>query len=207
VGGNDYLCSYAKACNPSVIKIPTCVDTVSRHNILKPLHEGTLTIGWTGSHSTLHYLDEIVPVIDRLQKEFDFTFLVISNKPPQLNLKDWEFIPWQEKTEIEDLLKMDIGVMPLKNDAWSEGKCGFKLIQYLALGIPAVASPVGVNSLILEQGLSGFLCVTQKEWLDGLKRLLSEGQLRKAMGHSGRKKIVEEYSLQSQKEDFLRLFT
>jgi glycosyltransferase involved in cell wall biosynthesis len=101
---------------------------------------------------------------------------------------------------------MDIGVMPLKPDAWSEGKCGFKVIQYLALGIPAVASDVGVNHLIVKQGVSGYLCNTRNDWYEALKQLLQHESSRRNMGREGRKKIVEEYSLQSQRQAFLRLF-
>ncbi|HVF80947.1 MAG TPA: glycosyltransferase [Flavisolibacter sp.] len=206
VGGNDYLCSYAGNFNRNIVKIPTCVD-INRHtNALKVSHQEKLIVGWTGSHSTLSYLDAIVPVVEKLQQDFKFTFLVISNKAPELKLRDWVFIRWSEKTEIEDLLKIDIGIMPLKNDEWSEGKCGFKIIQYLALGIPAVASPVGVNSKIIQDGLSGFLCNTEEEWVQVLKNLLTDACLRKQMGNEGRKKIVEEYSVQSQKEKFVHLF-
>lgn len=207
VGGNDYLCRYALSYNRCVVKIPTCVDTIDRHNKIKSSHHQKIVIGWTGSHSTLHYLDDIIPIIEQLQRDYGFTFLVISNKRPEIQLKDWQFIPWQEKTEVEDLLKMDIGIMPLKNDDWSEGKCGFKLIQYLSLGIPAVANPVGVNSTILEDGISGFQCSTSQEWLGALKRLLTDADLRRNMGLAGRTKIVLQYSLVSQKENFLNLFT
>lgn len=207
VGGNDFLCNYARRFNNRVVRIPTCVDTETRHNQLKAPQQGKLTIGWTGSHSTLHYLAEIVPVISRLQEEFDFSFLVIANKAPKLQLTDWTFLPWQEETEVEDLLRMDIGIMPLKDDAWSEGKCGFKLIQYLALGIPAVASPVGVNQQIIDEGQNGFLCSAPQEWYNALKRLLTDIELRRKMGLHGREKIVAEYSIQSQQQAFLHLFT
>lgn len=206
VGGNDFLCEYARQFNKNVVRIPTSVDIAARHNQLKQPGQEKLTIGWTGSHSTLHYLDEIVPVIKQLQEEFDFNFLVIANKSPDLNLRDWTFLPWQEKTEIEDLLKIDIGIMPLKKDSWSEGKCGFKLIQYLALGIPAVASPVGVNQQIIDEGRNGFLCSSPEEWHATLKRLLLNRNRRREVGLHGRDKIVRHFSVQSQAQQFLDLF-
>jgi glycosyltransferase involved in cell wall biosynthesis len=206
VGGNKYLCDYARRFNKNVVLIPTCVDTVARHNQLKETQNGKLTIGWTGSHSTLHYLDDIIPVIKQLQDEFDFNFLVIANRAPELPLRDWTFVPWQEKTEVADLLKLDIGIMPLKHDSWSEGKCGFKLIQYLALGIPAVASPVGVNPQIIDGGRNGFLCITPDEWYQALKHLLLDRDLRKDLGGHGRKKMMDQYSVQSQEQRFLGLF-
>ncbi|MBS1689230.1 MAG: glycosyltransferase [Bacteroidetes bacterium] len=207
VGGNDYLCNYARQVNSNVVRIPTCVDMERIHNKIK-IHQGAkVIVGWTGSHSTLSYLDDIMPVIRELQEEIDFTFLVIANKKPELNLRDWEFIPWNETTEVQDLLRMDIGIMPLHSDAWSEGKCGFKLIQYLSLGIPAVASPVGVNKDIIEEGINGYLCSSKEEWKERLKELISNVQLRQRMGEAGHTKMLREYSIQSQKDRFLDLFS
>ncbi|MGN6568631.1 MAG: glycosyltransferase family 4 protein [Flavipsychrobacter sp.] len=206
VGGNDYLCNYARQVNTNVVRIPTCVDMERVHNKVKVHHSGKVIVGWTGSHSTLAYLDEIIPVLRELQEELPFSFLVIANKKPELNLKDWQFMSWHETTEVEDLLKMDIGIMPLQADAWSEGKCGFKLIQYLSLGIPAVASPVGVNKDIIEQGKNGYLCNNTAEWKEALKALIKDANLRQNMGMVGHDKMRREYSIQSQKDKFLGLF-
>lgn len=206
-GGNKYLCAYAAQYNKNVVLVPTCVDTELIHNQLKQHHNGKVTIGWTGSHSTLFYLDELIPILQELQQEMDFNFVLIANRDPQLPLKNYSFIPWNEQTEVTDLLHMDIGVMPLTPDKWSEGKCGFKLIQYLSLGIPAIASPVGVNSEIIDEGVNGYQAITATQWKTGLKRLIEDAQLRKDMGIAGRKKIVEHYSIQSQKDKFISLFS
>jgi glycosyltransferase involved in cell wall biosynthesis len=205
--GNDYLCAFAKKYNDDVVRVPTTVDLDNPGYILKQGPVAKPAIGWTGSHSTLKYLDDIMPVIDSLQKEFDFSFIVIANKEPMLQLRDWRFIQWKRDTEIADLLNIDIGIMPLHPDAWSEGKCGFKLIQYFAIGIPAAASPVGVNKIIVENGVNGFLCEGPEEWKQALKKLLADAQLRHSMGLAGRKKIEQEYSLQSQSQKFLQLFS
>lgn len=205
-GGNDFLCSYARQYNNNVHRVPTCVDVELVHNKEKVQQPGKVVIGWTGSHSTLFYLDPVIPILKQLEKEFDFTFLLIANKDPQLPLKGYQFLPWNESTEVGDLLKMDIGVMPLQDDAWSEGKCGFKLIQYLSLGIPAVASPVGVNKQIMEEGINGYLVNTPAEWKVALRKLITDIQLRQQMGSAGRRKIIAEYSIQSQKDNFLNLF-
>jgi glycosyltransferase involved in cell wall biosynthesis len=117
-----------------------------------------------------------------------------------------EFIQWNEASEIVDLLEMHIGIMPLKADAWSEGKCGFKLIQYLSLGIPAVANPVGVNKNIIENEVTGFLCSTVEEWENALTKLIKDSHLRKKMGEKGRDKIVSSYSIQANEGLFLSLF-
>jgi glycosyltransferase involved in cell wall biosynthesis len=205
--GNDYLCDYASQFNQHVIKIPTCINVDGHQQKTKEPHDGKLSIGWTGSHSTLKYLDQIMPVVNALQRDFDFHFLVIADEKPVLNLKDWQFVPWNVLTETEDLLKLDIGVMPLTEDKWSEGKCGFKLIQYFSCGIPGVASPVGVNKSIIEENVNGFLCTTNDEWKSSLKKLLLDQSLREKMGLAGRKKIIEQYSIQSQKQKFIQLFS
>lgn len=208
-GGNDYLCRYAAQYTDSskVVRLPTCVDVEKMHNKTKTHHSGQVVIGWTGSHSTLFYLDELLPALLELEETTDFTFLVIANKDPQLPLKGYQFLPWNEATEIQDLLRMDIGVMPLQADEWSEGKCGFKLIQYLSLGIPAIASPVGVNKKIIVHGANGFLVNNKGDWKIYLERLIQDVNLRIQMGKAGREKIVDEYSIQSQKEQFLSLFS
>jgi glycosyltransferase involved in cell wall biosynthesis len=165
-----------------------------------------LTIGWTGSHSTLMYLDPVIPVFQELQEEFDFEFVVIANRDPKLKLKNYRFIKWTEENEVTDLQQMDIGIMPLEDTEWAKGKCGFKLIQYGAVGIPSVASPVGVNSQVLVDNKTGFLASTADEWKTSLSKLLNDKALREKMGRQAREHIVANYSVESQKEKFLSLF-
>lgn len=206
-GGNEYLNGYARQHGArKTIFLPTCVDVVRGHRVIKQHGDHKPVIGWTGSHSTLFYLDDIIPILQELQEELDFTFLVIADKAPALDLKDWKFLHWKEATEAEDLLNMDIGIMPLRADAWSEGKCGFKLIQYLSCGIPAIAHPIGVNKDIVEDGRNGFLCQTTQDWKAKLRLLLTDWKRRKELGSNGREKIVCAYSIQSQEEKFLSLF-
>lgn len=205
--GNDYLAKYAQAFNACVEVIPTCVDMERQHNLAKIHHGGKPIIGWTGSHSTIEFMLPVIPVIKKLQEVLDFTFLVICNKKPELDLRDWEYMEWKESTEIADLLKMDIGIMPLPDSPWTAGKCGFKIIQYLSLGIPAIASPVGVNRKIIENGENGFICDNEEEWFHALAGLIGDPELRARMGSHGRKKILSEYSIQSQHSKFLGLFS
>lgn len=207
--GNDFLKAFADNSGRSypATRIPTVVNMRDRYNRLKPHQEGNVTIGWTGSHSTLKFLDPLMPVIRRIQDEFGCNFLVIADKKPELPLENWEFCPWNEQKEIEDLMRMDIGVMPLVHDAWSEGKCGFKLIQYLALGIPAIANSVGVNKLIIEEGVNGFLADDPETWYQSLKSLVTNATIRKEMGMRGREKMLTEYSIESQRAAFLGLFS
>lgn len=206
--GNDYLCQYAaQHTKGKIVKVPTVVDTENRYNQLKQHKEGKPVVGWTGSHSTLKYLDDVMPVLQQLQEKHDFTFLVIADKKPELPLKDWQYVPWNPATEIEDLVKIDIGLMPLTPDPWSAGKCGFKLIQYLSLGIPALASPVGVNTSIIDEGMNGYLCHTPEDWANGIEQLLGDVALRTSMGAAGRNKMVSSYSILSVKKTFTGLFS
>ncbi len=205
-GGNDFLCNYARQSGAEqVFRIPTIVDTTRRYvPVIKD--SKPLVLGWTGSHSTLKYLDMVMPVLQELEKEYDFMFQVIADKEPVLPLQKYTFVKWNPATEIEDLAKFDIGIMPLTDDAWSEGKCGFKLIQYMGMGIPAVASPVGVNKVIVAPGVNGFMATSPEEWKTALVTLMNDAGLRKEMGVAGRNKIVAEYSLASQEQPFLGLF-
>lgn len=206
VAGNDYLCNYARSFNKQVIKIPTCVDTVNWHNQLKNQQTGKIVIGWTGSQSTLKFLEPIIPVLESLREKFNFEFVIIADKAPSFELGFALFVPWNQATEIEDLLQLNIGIMPLDNDPWCEGKCGFKLIQYLSLGIPAVASPIGVNKIIVDDGVNGYLCSSTEEWIKALTTLIKDESLRSQMGQHGRESIINNYSIQSQTNRFLDIF-
>lgn len=208
--GNEYLADYARKYCEQVEIIPTVVDTDvhTPDTPLDPPSRGVsgVCIGWTGSHSTLFYLDELVPTLQKLEKEFDFEFLVIANKNPHLPLNNFRFVPWNKNTEIADLNQIDIGIMPLQDNEWAKGKCGFKLIQYLALGIPAVASPVGVNAAIIQDGENGLLANTPEVWKAKLSQLIQDTDLRRKLGENGRKQIVKKYSVESLKSQFFDLF-
>jgi glycosyltransferase involved in cell wall biosynthesis len=151
-------------------------------------------------------LDELIPVLKELEQTFNFTFLVISNEKPSYDLKSLEFLKWKKETEIQDLAKMNIGVMPLQHDIWSEGKCGFKGLQYMALEIASIMSPVGVNSLIVEDGINGFLAQSTEEWKEKLIRLLENKDLRINLGKNGKRTIEERFSVNANKEKYLNLF-
>lgn len=204
--GNRFLYNYTTQYNKNVVLNPTCVDTEFSHNILKSHDAPKVTIGWTGSFSTLVYLNQLIEVLQQLEKKYLFDFIVIADKNPELPLKGFTFLKWRKESEITDLLKINIGVMPLPNSEFERGKCGFKIIQFLALGIPAVASPVGVNTKIIDENINGFLCDTKKQWYVALEKLLYDKALRERMGMAGRIKIEENYSLRSNKANFLSLF-
>lgn len=208
VAGNAFLANFAQQTATNVVYLPTTVDMENSHNIVKQHTENTTPVfGWTGSHSTLKYLKPLASTLEKLAQEMAFRFVVIADKEPDFAIPNLAFVPWNAKTESADLSEIDIGVMPLEADNWSEGKCGFKLIQYLSLGIPALASPVGVNKTIIEPGINGFLCQTEEEWLVAMKKLANDFPLRKQMGVIGRNKMLSQFSIQSQSNTFLSLFS
>ena len=212
--GNKFLYDFAFRYNSNVVLNPTCVDVCGMHNQLKDQNTQNIVIGWTGSTTTLPYLNGILDILIELQSKYSFTFIVISDTDPHLQLKNYKFIPWNKDHEIEDLLKCNIGIMPLiefENGegqilSHAEGKCGFKIIQYSALGIPSVASPVGVNSTIISDKIDGFLCSNPEEWMSALELLIVNADLRSKMGEMINKKIINNFSLQSNTANFMSLF-
>jgi glycosyltransferase involved in cell wall biosynthesis len=205
--GNKFLAQYASQFNKNVKVIPTVVNTETVHGTLQDHDTGKPQVGWTGSFTTLPYLDMVIPVLKRLQERYDFTFVVIADRDPKPDLKNYLFVPWSSKTETEDLLRFHIGLMPLTDTEISRGKCGFKAIQYMALGIPPVVSPVGVNTEIVQHRVNGFVCGTESEWEDALAGLLNDVALRKQIGREARKKIEDHYSIHSTKDLFLANFS
>jgi glycosyltransferase involved in cell wall biosynthesis len=203
--GNSFLADYAKKYNSAVYIIPTTIDL--DYHELKSKKNKKITIGWTGTHSTMKHLELIVPVISKLEKQIDFSFLVISDKAPNFKLKSLEFIPWNKSTEIEDLNRIDIGIMPLYNSEWEKGKCGFKGLQYMALGIPTVMSSVGVNQEIVNQAKNGFLANNNNEWIDILTSLLESIRLREELGKAGKQTIEDRFSVKSNTNKYLALFS
>ena len=206
--GNAYLADYARQFNPRAIVNPTTIDTVHLHNQVRDqAAPGRLVIGWTGTHSTLKYLDQVVPVLAKLEAEgLDFEFRVISNQPPAFPLSSLVYLPWRKATEIADLLSFHVGLMPLEDDPWAKGKCAFKALQYMALGVPALVSPVGMNTEVVQHGQNGFVCATSAEWEASLRQLLADTSLRQRLGTAARATIEQRYSVRANTSNFLNLF-
>jgi glycosyltransferase involved in cell wall biosynthesis len=211
--GNAYLEAFARQFNQQVVVNPTTIDTSRLHNknlypFMKIKNADEVIIGWTGSHSTLKYLKMIESSLQKIEQDFPTVkFLVIADQKPDLDLKNLEFCPWNVESEITDLLKIDIGIMPLPDDIWTKGKCGFKALQYMGLHIPCVIAPVGVNTEIVEHGINGFLAATPKEWIHYLTALITKSELRYAMGSKGRETVLQRYSVISNESTFRTLFT
>ena len=207
--GNDYLCNYASRFCKNVVYNPTTIDTEGQHNPslfqAEKVTNIKIRIGWTGSHSTLKYLLPIEPMLRRILVEHaNVEIVVIADQPSPLSFA--KFVPWNAKTEILDLSQFDIGIMPLPDDDWTRGKCGFKALQYMALKCPVVASPVGVNQKIIQHAINGFLCNTLDEWENTLRLLIENANLRKTVGLRGRQTVLKNYSVLSNSSNFLSLF-
>lgn len=216
--GNSYLADFAKQFNNNVVLIPTTIDTEyhqrnkkqdirDKKQVVANKDSSPIIIGWTGTHSTEKYLQQLVPVLQDLEKEHLFVFRVISNHNPKLSLKSFEYKVWNKATEIDDLNAFDIGVMPLEDDEWAKGKCGFKGLQYMALGIATIMSPVGVNKEIISHNENGFLASTSHEWHSYLTLLLTNTEKRKAIGTAGLQKINTTYSVLANRDNYENLFS
>lgn len=204
--GNSFLGDYARQYCKDVRLIPTVVDTDTQHNQLKNQDDQPMVVGWTGTFTNFYNLLKITPVLARLKEKYDFTFLVIADKDPGFTDVEYTFRKWQVDTEIEDLMQFHIGLMPLENSEVELGKCAFKAIQYMSLGIPAVVSPVGANLNVVENRVSGFFADSDNEWYSAIKELIIVSGLRKEMGLKAREKIEAAFSVKSTKQDFFNLF-
>lgn len=209
IAGNDYLAEKAREYNPNVVIIPTTIDTNyhSPRKTPKPENE-PVCIGWTGSHTTVKHFRTAEGVLKRLKEKFGerISFRLIGDPSYQHQELGLKGIPWRKETEIEDLQQIDIGIMPLPDDEWSKGKCGFKGLQYMALEIPTVMSPVGVNTQIVRHMENGLLANNEEEWFSALCTLIEDNDLRKRLGKAGRQTIVEKYSVEANKMAYLELF-
>jgi glycosyltransferase involved in cell wall biosynthesis len=194
MAGNQYLADYAREFNKNVTIVPTTIDTEKYQVVEKKENNGIVTIGWSGSFSTVQHLDTIRDVFRKLAETEKFRLRVIGTPDYKIPGVEVESLAWKPETEIEDLGKIDIGVMPLPDDQWSKGKCGLKALQYMALGIPTICSPVGVNSTIIQDGENGFLAESKNEWVEKLKKLIHSYNLRHKLGLAGRRTVEDSYS-------------
>lgn len=206
--GNSFLANYAKQYNENIAIIPTTIDTNYHKPNTNSVKNDKICIGWTGSSTTIKHFVTIAPTLKKLKETFKtkIEFCVISdNIPIEIDLPI-NFIKWDKDKEIEQLQRFDIGIMPLPDNEWAKGKCGFKGLQYMSLEIPTIMSPIGVNKEIINNGENGFLANSEKEWIDKLTLLISNKELRETLGKKGRKTIEDNYSISSNKENYIKLF-
>lgn len=197
--GNAYLKNYtARFCENSLV-IPTVLDLEIYHPAVPAEHGSRpLAVGWIGSPSTWSFVEPYVPALRSFARRHTAKIRAVGAGRQATPYPEIQFIDWSEDTEVSEIQAMDIGIMPLPDEPWARGKCGYKLIQYMACGLPVIASPVGVNSHIVVHGENGFLASTEAEWLDALTRLAADPALRRRMGLAGRARVEAEFSLQVQ---------
>lgn len=192
--GNKYLANYAHSSGSSQVElIPTVVD-LSKYPVFKSNFQSNFfNIGWIGSPSTTKYLYSIAPALAHMCKNDNVIVTLIGAESIEIPGVSLRIIPWSEETEIECLSSFDVGIMPLPDEPWASGKCGFKLIQYMASGLPVIASPIGVNKEIVDDGVNGFLSDSNEQWVEALEKLYENVDMRAKMGAGGRKLIESKY--------------
>ncbi len=206
--GNKYLSNYAQQFNENVGIIPTTINTEEytfKH--VKKSQPG-ICIGWSGSITTIKHFEYAIPFLQKIKEKYadKVYFKVIGDQTYRNNDLNIVGLSWKADNEISDLCEIDIGIMPLPNDEWSKGKCGLKGLQYMALNIPTIMSPVGVNTNIIRDGINGFLASTDEEWVEKLSMLIESTELRKKIGDAGCTTVKENYSTNSLKERYINLF-
>lgn len=199
LAGNETLADYARARGAQAIVMPTSLDAeryVPRPTLSSP---GQIVIGWVGNPFNLRHFDVIMAALRCICNDHPEVVLRIVTDGQQVKFPGlrFEYRKWSLAREVEDLASFDIGIMPLLDDEYTRGKCGFKLIQYMAVGLPTVSSPVGINSRIIDDGRNGFLARSNEEWIDKLSRLIENTELRITMGQRAREKVFREYSLEA----------
>lgn len=190
IAGNSYLAEHAKRFNTNVQILPTGLDISAYKVHTNPKNDGNIRLVWIGSRSTLKYLVGIEPALEEIRTRFDNVILrIICDEFFELQNLPVEKRSWSKETQVVDLATSDIGLAPLPDNRFTRGKCGFKVLQYAAVGLPVIASPVGVNSEYVRDGVTGFVVTGLSEWSDRLVRLLKNPTLRGKMGAVGRKSI------------------
>lgn len=196
VSGNRYIADYAhKAGTKKVEIIPTVVD-ISKYSVKEAFDSTSFKIGWVGSPITSRHISIAAKALRKFCRNKNVEFRAMGALQSDLDEIPGKLIPWNAETETDELTRFDVGIMPLPDTPWERGKCGFKIIQYMAAGLPVIASPVGVNSEIVDHGISGFLASNTKEWVKYLGILKSDPELRRTMGVAGRGIVEEKYSLE-----------
>ena len=206
IAGNLYLSDYASQTNKNIKIIPTTIDTLEYQRINST--KTKICIGRSGSITTIQHFNHAVPFLKKIKEKYGdiIEFKVIGDgkyKNQELEIKG---IEWEKKTEIRELSSFDIGIMPLPDDKWANGKCGLKCLQYMALEIPTIMSPVGVNRNIIQDGRNGFLASKEEEWIDKISQLIESKELRSSIGIKGRETVLKEYSIEANKNQYLDLF-
>ena len=194
--GNEHLAAWARPRSRAVTVVPSTIDTDRYVPSPRPANLRPV-VGWTGSATTAAHLQPLLPALRRLRDRVDFELRVIGSAIHAEGL-DVRNVAWSEATEVEDLRPIDVGLMPLPDDEWSRGKCGMKALQYMALGIPPVVSPVGANATIVRHGTNGMHAVSGDDWIARIAELVLDPALRARLGAEARRTVEETYSARAQ---------
>lgn len=207
VAGNEFLAEYARRFNSRVSVVPTTVDTDAYPLRARYDREPPLTIGWSGSITTLPHLRLLDGVLQRVARRRPIRARAIGVEEYRVPGVETSAVPWSAARQVEELARFDIGVMPLPDEEWARGKCACKALEYMAVGVPTLSSPVGVNAEILSNGPSGFLAATDDEWVDRILALESDSALRRRLGLAGRETVEARYSARVQAPRVLEILT
>lgn len=203
---NEFLAEYARKYAPEVQIIPTTLDT-DRYRPQELPPRPYTTIGWSGSLTTLSHLKTAEGALYRLYQKYGervrFRFIGAPHYRPPFPA---EVLPWQASTEIADVAAIDIGLMPLPDNDWSRGKCSFKALLYMAMEIPPVVSPVGMNCEVVQDGINGLYASTEDEWVEKISLLIENPQLRREMGVKARETVIEKYSVRANASKYIAAF-
>ena len=207
IAGNEYLQKNTTPFTHNVTIIPSPID-MSLYPLKKYSEKNdNITLGWIGATGSIHYLEKMKPVFEALGKKYeDLRLKIICNVFFDCDNITVEKKLWSEQEEVADIQSFDIGLMPLMDDPWSHGKCGLKILQCLATGVPVVCSPAGVNKEIVKNGVHGFWANTREEWIEKLEILINDPVRRERMGMEGRKRVIEHYSLEANAPRMLKIF-
>jgi glycosyltransferase involved in cell wall biosynthesis len=207
IAGNEYLKSLAEERGGRATVVPTCVDDHRLTPGRKHHGGGKVVIGWVGSDSTLMYLRSMKPVFEEIGRRYGESValkIVCDAFPKDLGIEVIEK-KWSLADELEDLRSFDVGIMPMPDDAWTRGKCGLKLLQYMAVGVPAVASPVGIaNDIILADGETGFLPKDRDEWVNVLSMMIESVEFRESVGILGRDSLRGRFTVADWTDRYVR---
>ena len=204
--GNRYLADYAfHYCN-NVKVVPTTIDTDLYKRIDSPKTDDRVCIGWSGSFTTIEHFEYGIPYLKAIKQKYGdkVYFKVVGDATYRNEELEIQGIAWDKEQEIAVISSFDIGIMPLPDDEWTKGKCGFKGLLYMAFEVPAVMSPVGVNKEIIQDGVNGFLADGVEEWVEKLSLLIESAELRKMLGQAGRATVMEKYSVISQRDNYVK---
>jgi glycosyltransferase involved in cell wall biosynthesis len=209
IAGNEFLAEHYRSVGARAWVVPTSIDTDRWQPLPKP-QDNPWVIGWTGTSSNLPYLESLEePLADFLAQHPETKLLVVCNRRPSFRKippAQWSFEAWSSAREVQLVQRMNVGLMPLPDTEWSLGKCAFKMIIYMAVGIPVVVSPIGANRTVLQQAEVGLAAVTANDWYEALRLLFCDGKRAASLGRAGRQLVEDNYSVARNTGALARIF-